>query len=571
MLEGKGAGTQVELSPDAPTTALAERRFESLRAWMHGTVPERDYEPLRSATDFDEYNYAVTSNLGIKSRREAARKWRYINDQLFSELSFKKFYSPIFWISWLFLVLALWSRIYIHSFGEWLFLTACRVPIFAFTPRILTIDIGYIPAAVSVGVEIGVIIAGPIMLLFVMGLFMLINWLCTLTLDGFPALGYRFVSYFGLGTVLNVLLILLVDTIVYQNFQTGDAFKLYHYFVRTEGEGNGVIGIILTIILFVILMVIAAFIYYNYLVELHMNGRLMDVYHRLTAEPHHLFIPYDMEISNRQVRWICNKARTWEGITGEARKLYYTEFKVEDSKDTKFEQKTVYISVYTVHKDQSRSLYRHFVRFPEGAICEVPPDVPLSAPNPHLLQQLLENADAVGMLKGGTKVMNEVKSVTSLMTIAVGEEVLEDQGKEASNTESPQPTGSPTDTLDPVVLVQAATIEPYAQSDAEQTPSPMSAPTHTPTPSRAFRSFADVLPRAKTDGTQNVGRRRRLWSKGPGRATSLADALRISTPKQEPRAASVYQPASSAFDVSRSGRLSRAFQEASPTTEYCDV
>lgn len=46
----------------------------------------------------------------------------------------------------------------------------------------------------------------------------------------------------------------------------------------------------------------------------------MDVYHRLHATEDDFFIPYDLEISNEELNFICKKSEQWRGEEGERKK-----------------------------------------------------------------------------------------------------------------------------------------------------------------------------------------------------------------------------------------------------------
>lgn len=99
----------------------------------------------------------------------------------------------------------------------------------------------------------------------------------------------------------------------------GDAFKLYWHFFRFDG--NGAVGIVLTIFLYVVTLFTASSVLYMYFLRLHNNGRLMDVYHRLHAQEDEFFIPYDLEISNVELSYVSKKAEQWRGEEGERRKV----------------------------------------------------------------------------------------------------------------------------------------------------------------------------------------------------------------------------------------------------------
>lgn len=102
------------------------------------------------------------------------------------------------------------------------------------------------------------------------------------------------------------------------DYPIGDAFKLYWHFFRFEK--NGAIGIVLTVFLYIGTVFVSSVVLYLYFLRVHNNGRLMDVYHRLHAREDEFFIPYDLEISNVELSYVCKKAEQFRGEEGERRK-----------------------------------------------------------------------------------------------------------------------------------------------------------------------------------------------------------------------------------------------------------
>ena len=85
----------------------------------------------------------------------------------------------------------------------------------------------------------------------------------------------------------------------------GELFKLYNYY--NAANGDGLLGVLITVLLYTGLTLLNTFLYYNYLVFVHVEGRLIDVYTRITADLSHFFIPYDNEVSARYLRWVIYK------------------------------------------------------------------------------------------------------------------------------------------------------------------------------------------------------------------------------------------------------------------------
>ena len=52
-----------------------------------------------------------------------------------------------------------------------------------------------------------------------------------------------------------------------------------------------------------------------------MNGKLIDIYHRLKSPEEKFFVPHDLEVSNEELGYICRKAERWRGAEGKRRKV----------------------------------------------------------------------------------------------------------------------------------------------------------------------------------------------------------------------------------------------------------
>ena len=76
---------------------------------------------------------------------------------------------------------------------------------------------------------------------------------------------------------------------------TGDAFKLPERFAKIEG--SSAVGWIMIALANLILLAAAAVLFYNYLLLQHFNGRVWDLYWRLTALEQDMFVPEDLELS----------------------------------------------------------------------------------------------------------------------------------------------------------------------------------------------------------------------------------------------------------------------------------
>ncbi|OQS06315.1 hypothetical protein THRCLA_01644 [Thraustotheca clavata] len=314
------------------------------------------------------------------------RKLRYLRQELFADLGFKKSGTLSFWLMICLLLVALWLRIYVHYLGQWLYLRSSNVPVFAFEPYLTTCVLKYIWNTVPSTTEIGCICIGVLFNMFTFIVFMLIAFVCQRFIGEFPELGSRFIACFGFGTVLDPILIFLIDLLEHNyscndlpecadsssascKCYEGDAFKLYSRYVKSEG--SGIVGAVLTLLLYGILFCTAAVLFYTYLLHLHMNGRMLDIYRRIHARNGSFFVPHDFEVSAAEVSKLCERASKWKSIRGATRKTAVCDYELRDPIDPSFVEVTTHIAIFTLELDGSRQLYRHFIKNPDGEILEV--------------------------------------------------------------------------------------------------------------------------------------------------------------------------------------------------------
>ena len=91
----------------------------------------------------------------------------------------------------------------------------------------------------------------------------------------------RFIAWYGLATLFDFFLVTVIDFAV-QDWN-GDFFKLANYYTKTEGGSGAFIGYFLTFIIELGLIIVNLFIFYNYIVFIHMDGRLSDIYMRISG------------------------------------------------------------------------------------------------------------------------------------------------------------------------------------------------------------------------------------------------------------------------------------------------
>ena len=167
-------------------------------------------------------------------------------------------------------------------------------------------------------------------------------------------------------------------------------------------------------------LILNTFIFYSYLVFLHKEGRIIDIYTRVTAESKHFFVPIDNEVSERYLRWVITKiqlgnkaAHSINDSTKHASITYHTV--VDPDLDyhksiihMKIYRKSIALSIIIHLGDGKLALYRHFVKTSDGAICELEEGVPFTVDNYPMLETWPKK-ERKDMASEDSKMIEEVK------------------------------------------------------------------------------------------------------------------------------------------------------------------
>jgi hypothetical protein len=338
------------------------------------------------------FSYAVNKaeGRGLQGRRlrDSLRKLAFFQQELTADLSWGLIGTADFYLALVQLLCALYLRLFVHFAGQYFYLRALRVPVYDFAPLPYAMLLKYIPDALPVEVEVGLVVLGPVAVLAVFVVGCVISFLSQRLVGGFPTPLSRFLLYWGVGAVLDPLLIALVDAAAGRfdcdgrypacaadiagiacRCSEGDAWKLGRHF--SVQEGSGVPGAVLTAILYAVLVLVAALSLYTYTLQLHLNGRMIDTYRRLHGGDEVFSTPADFEVSPTELETIVARAHRWRGVRGEVRRVAVCEYVVTDPASPGWKETTTHLLVYTLTSGGGRELHRHFLRRPDGALLEI--------------------------------------------------------------------------------------------------------------------------------------------------------------------------------------------------------
>lgn len=366
-------------------------------------APEKKQRKLTHLEELEQHTLSVQPPFTGMGRmaHKGREKLNYVARMFLAELGLSQWRSREFWGMMLMLLIVFWLRIYLHYVGQWLFLSAIRIPInkFNFLPH--TVELNYQPTLLRTREEIAVVVFGPLTNIIVFSLLVIFAWVCPKVFGLLPDIASKFVMAFGIITFLDPLLILIVDCGLQRYDDSAvnplaDFAKLYWHFYRSQG--SGLAGIFITLFLYTCTAFMASSILYMYFLRLHNDGRMLDVFWRLHGEESHFFLPYDLETSNQELCHVCHHAEQWRGEEGERRKVAVYDYVWEEEEldedvwDTAHggevsdeerqamreqlsREVTTHVSIHTIHLDGLRELHRHFLRLPDGAVVEVFGDI----------------------------------------------------------------------------------------------------------------------------------------------------------------------------------------------------
>ncbi|XP_030612076.1 uncharacterized protein ofcc1 [Archocentrus centrarchus] len=291
----------------------------------------------------------------------------------------------------LLLALMWFLRLYLHYCSQWLYLQAIAVPVNKFHFHAHTVDLVYQSSLLHTREELAMVVVGPLTLNAITFLLVLIRWGCQQIFGSLPSFTSKFIMAQGVWTVLDPLAVFAVDAVLGHlsyspDTPVGDAAKLYWHFYQTDKSGAA--GVIITLFLYAVLFLLSITILSMYLLRIHNDGRMLDIFQRLTAKEGVYFLPQDCELSNQELSYIVKKAEQWRGLNGERRKvavydyIWTAEDLVPDSAGPRDEshrdgaplpegETSTHVAVYTLHLSGLKQIYRHFLRQPDGAIVEV--------------------------------------------------------------------------------------------------------------------------------------------------------------------------------------------------------
>jgi len=169
---------------------------------------------LRDGLDDDtlmleSYSYSVSDKFNYETRNIAKKKIVYIFTESLSDLGLKNMTTIAFQITLFVIVLSFWARMYMHYFGEYIALEMLQIRISIFDPRWYTVRMYY--EAHEAVHEMVIISFGVLFNTLLFSIFVLTAYLVNKYLGQLPHIFYKMISWYGIATAVDFLIILIVD------------------------------------------------------------------------------------------------------------------------------------------------------------------------------------------------------------------------------------------------------------------------------------------------------------------------------------------------------------------------
>ena len=184
-----------------------------------------------------------------------------------------------------------------------------QVPITKFEFRWHRVQLEY--AAWNFTQQVVVVATGPLANTAVFGLLFIFAAITRSRIGKFPQYFYKVICWVGVYAILDPFIVFFFDLCT-MNWKNGDMFKFYHHF---EAVGDsGIIGAYIAAFMIFTFTIFTGFIWYRYMIGYYMNGRIIDLYRRLSGQYKAFFIPIDNEISLNYLKWVITRAKKKENV-----------------------------------------------------------------------------------------------------------------------------------------------------------------------------------------------------------------------------------------------------------------
>ena len=286
-------------SSDAGRSQMTEEQLMEQAVNMAYGTNQRDEMEI----NYDHYQFSVAQKFDYATRNLTYKKYRYIADEVLLDLKWRQRHTITFKTTVLIILFLFELRILNHYIGQYLFLALVGVPVTTYSQYWHRVDLVY--AGWAFWQDALVVCVGALANTFVFMFWVLLEKCLSRFKIKYPGFWYKILCWQGIYAVIDPPLTLFFD-LVSRNWN-GDHFKFYNYFDKLEG--SGITGIYLVVFMVGTIMMFSGYVFYRYMIFVYMEGRILDLYRRLSGNQKTFFVPHDQEVSLKYLQWVLERYR----------------------------------------------------------------------------------------------------------------------------------------------------------------------------------------------------------------------------------------------------------------------
>jgi hypothetical protein len=300
----------------------------------------------------------VAQKFDFSTKNLSYKKYKYIADEVFIDLAWRQRHTLEWKATIMMIVFLFYFRLFVHYTGQMVVCSVVGAPITKFQLSVTRAEL--VCATWEFWQVVFVVCSGAIANTFVFIGMILLSWATKLICYCFPPFWYHVLCWYGIYCFLDPVITFFFDTL-YRDFENGDMFQFFNYF---EGlEGNGATGVFITIILIGSIMMFSGYCFYRFMVFYYKEGRILDLYRRITGSQKSFFLPHDNEVSLKYLQWVMERYRRIDCVI-------MSEMRILKDKLAR-DRNINFVQMYAI-EDGTLIKNRLFFKDFDGSIIEVP-------------------------------------------------------------------------------------------------------------------------------------------------------------------------------------------------------
>ncbi|KAJ9438579.1 hypothetical protein DIPPA_27439, partial [Diplonema papillatum] len=286
-----------------------------------------------------------------------------------------------FWFILSVFLVCLYGQLFLHGLGTYLTAAALGVPTSSIQPLWYGLRVQYDGNHTSAYQELCILLFSTVANLLAVTFFVMMAWVFKNASANLPEQISKFVfclsiSYYFFPFVQLVLDFAIADEENVLQPRQSDIMRVIDYYKANQYES--IYGICTFIVIYLNGGAYLAVLNYLYTMHLHLNGILQDCFWRINvATDKTFFMPLDLEVSRRELDFICMKAERWRGRKGERKKTKVSLLLTTDDADPDYLSRQMHVEIYTLSPwktvcPQSRLLCFHLPTFAPVSSAQCP-------------------------------------------------------------------------------------------------------------------------------------------------------------------------------------------------------